>query len=145
MKLVLVCGPDGCVLDFDLVPANTSERDATLALPARQPIAGQLVICDKRCAGYEFEQAVGALGALVVRPSRTDEPGRARPPIGFIRQRIESIVNSFKDQLRLEDHPAKTPDGLWARIAARVLALCAAIHLTWQTGAPSRALTVYAH
>jgi Transposase DDE domain len=111
MKLVLVCGPDGCVLDFDLVPANTSERDATLALLARQPIAGQLVICDKRFAGYEFEQAVGALGALVVRPSRTDEPGRARPPIGFIRQRIESIVNSFKDQLRLEDHPAKPRTG----------------------------------
>jgi Transposase DDE domain len=118
MNLVLVCGPDGCVRDFDLVPANTSERDATLALLAHQPIAGQLVIGDKGFAGHEFEQAVGALGALVVRPSRTDEPGRARPPIGFIRQRIESIVNSFKDQLRLEDHPAKTPDGPWARIAA---------------------------
>jgi Transposase DDE domain len=111
MKLVLVCGPDGCIRDFDLVTANTSERDATLALLARQPIAGQLVICDKGFAGHEFEQAIGELGALVVRPSRTDEPGRARPPIGFIRQRIESIVNSFKDQLRLEDHLAKTPDG----------------------------------
>jgi hypothetical protein len=145
MKLVLVCGPDGCVRDFDLVPANAPEREATLALLARQPIAGQLVICDKGFAGSDFEQAVRELGALVVRPSRSDEPQRARPPIGFIRQRIESIVNSFKDQLRLEDHLAKTPDGLWVRIAARVLALCAAIHLNWQTGAPTRALTAYAH
>jgi hypothetical protein len=145
MKLVLVCGPDGCVRDFDLVPANAPERTAALELLARQPIAGQLVICDKGFAGHDFEQAVAALGALVLRPSRTDEPDRAQPPIGFIRQRIESIVNSFKDQLRLEHHLAKTADGLWARIAARVLALCAAIHLNWQTGNPSRALTTYAH
>ena len=145
MKLVLVCGPDGCVRDFDLVPANAPEREATLNLLARQPIAGQLVICDKGFAGHEFEQAVKDLGALVVRPSRADEPDRTQPPIGFIRQRIESIVNSLKDQLRLEHHLAKTPDGLWARIAARVLALCAAIHLNWQLGTPTRALTLYGH
>lgn len=145
MKLVLVCGPDGCVRDFDLVPANASEREATLSLLDRQPIAGQLVICDKGFAGHEFEQAVQALGARVVRPSRADEPERARPPIGFIRQRIESIVNSLKDQLRLEHHLAKTPEGLWTRIVARVLALSAAIHLNWQLGTPRRALTPYGH
>ena len=145
MKLVLVCGPDGCVRDFDLVPANAPEREATLDLLARQPIAGQLVICDKGFAGHDFEQAVRELGALVIRPSRDDEPDRAHPPISFIRQRIESIVNSFKDQLRLEHHLAKTPDGLWTRIAARVLALCAAIHLNWQLGTPRRALTPYGH
>jgi hypothetical protein len=145
MKLVLVCGPDGCVRDFDLVPANAPEREATLTLLARQPITGQLVICDKGFAGHGFEQAVSELGALVVRPSRADEPDRARPQIGFIRQRIESIVNSLKDQLRLENHLAKTPDGLWARIAARVLALCTAIHLNWQLGQPRRALTTYGH
>jgi DDE family transposase len=112
----------------------------------RQPIAGQLVICDKGYAGQDFEQAVRELGALVVRPCRADEPDRAQPAIRFIRQRIESIVNSLKDQLRLEHHLAKTPDGLWARITARVLALCAAIHLNWQTGqSPPRALTAYGH
>lgn len=145
MKLVLVCGPDGCVRDFDLVPANAPERESTLTLLARQPITGQLVICDKGYAGHDFEQAVRELDALVVRPPRTDEPDRTQPAIGFIRQRIESIVNSLKDQLRLEHHLARTPDGLWARIAARVLALCAAIHLNWQTGQPHRALTTYGH
>jgi Transposase DDE domain len=145
MKLVLVCGPDGCVRDFDLVRANAPEREATLDLLARQPIVGQLVICDKGFAGHDFEQAVRELGALVLRPSRADEPDRAQPPTRFIRQRVESIVNSLKNQLRLEHHLAKTPAGLWTRIAARVLALCAAIHLNWQTGTPSRALTTYAH
>ena len=145
MRLVLWCGPDGCVRDFDLVPANAPEREAVLELLERQPPAGQLVIADKGFAGREFEAAVSALGALLLRPNRADEPHRKTPPIGKIRQRIESIVNSLKDQLRLEHHLAKTPAGLICRITARILALNAAIHLNWQTGQPPRALTAYGH
>jgi hypothetical protein len=145
MRLVLWCGPDGCVRDFQLVPANAPEREAVLELLERQPPAGQLVIADKGFAGAEFEAAVAELGALLLRPSRADEPGRPNPPIGRIRQRIESIVNSLKDQLRLEHHLAKTPAGLICRITARILALTAAIHLNWQTGQPARALTAYGH
>ena len=145
MRLVLLCGPDGTVVDFDLVPADTPEREAGLALLERQPLSGQLLLCDKGFAGHDFEQAVGQLGALVLRPSRADEPNRAEPPIGFIRQRIESIVQTLKDQLRLEHHLARSPAGLYTRILARILALCAAIHLNWQTGQPARALAPYAH
>ena len=36
------------------------------------------------------------LGACLLRPSRADEPERESPPIGWIRQRIESIVQSFQ-------------------------------------------------
>jgi hypothetical protein len=145
MRLVLWCGPDGCVRDFDLVPANAPEREAVLELLERQPPAGQLVIADKGFAGQEFEAAVSELGGLLLRPSRADEPHRQAPPIGKIRQRIESIVNSLKDQLRLEHHLAKTPAGLVCRITARILALTAAIHLNWQTDQPRRALTAYGH
>jgi hypothetical protein len=77
---------------------------------------------------------------VLLRPSRADEPHRQSPPIGKIRQRIESIVNSLKDQLRLEHH-LPNPAGLVCRIAARILALTAAIHLNWQLGQPTRALT----
>jgi len=145
MRLVLWCGPDGCIRDFELVPANAPEREAVLCLLERQPPAGQLVIADKGFAGADFEQAVAELGALLLRPSRADEPERASPPIGRIRQRMESIINSLKDQLCLEQHLAKTPDGLVCRIAARILALTAAIHLNWQLGRPPRALTAYGH
>ena len=145
MRLVLWCGPDGCVRDFDLVPANAPERESVLALLERQPIEGQLVIADKGFAGAEFEQAVAALGATLLRPSRADEPDRPSPPIGPIRQRIESIVQSLKYQLRLEQHLARTPAGLLARILARILALSAAIHLNWQLGQPSRALSTYGY
>ena len=97
MRLVLWCGPDGCVRDFDLVPANAGEREAVLELLERHPPAGQLVIADKGFAGADFEQAVAELGGLLLRPSRANEPERSSPPIGRIRQRIESIVNSLKD------------------------------------------------
>ena len=145
MRLVLWCGPDGTVRDFDLVPANAPEREAVLELLCRQPPAGQLVIADKGFAGADFEQAVAELGALLVRPQRADEPDRPAPAIGRIRQCIESIVNSLKDQLQLERHLARTPEGLICRIAARILALTAAVHLNWQLRRPTRALTAYGH
>ena len=145
MRLVLWCGPDGCIRDFELVPANAGEREAVLELLCRQPPAGQLVIADKGFAGADFEQAVAELGALLVRPQRADEPDRPAPAIGRIRQRIESIVNSLKDQLQLERHLARTPEGLICRIAARILALTAAVHLNWQLRRPPRALTAYGH
>jgi len=114
-----------------------------LELLERQPPQGQLVIADKGFAGADFEHAVHQLGGLLLRPSRADEPARSSPPIGRIRQRMESIVNSLKDQLCLERHLARTPAGLVCRIAARILALTAAIHLNWQLGRPPRALTAY--
>jgi hypothetical protein len=143
MRLVLLSGPDGAIVDFDLVPADVPEREAGLVLLSRQPLHGQLVLCDKGFAGREFEQAVRELHALVVRPSRADEPDRVSPAIGWIRQRIESIVQTLKDPLCLEHHLAKTPAGLSARILARIVALCAAIHLNWQLGKPPRELVGY--
>jgi DDE family transposase len=145
MRLVLLCGPDGTIVDFDLVPADTPEREAALVLLERQPLRGQLVLCDKGFAGRDFEQAARQLGALVVRPSRANEPERPQPPIRFIRQRIESIVETLKDELTLERHRARTANGLFSRVIARILALCAAIHLNWQTGRPARELIAYRH
>jgi len=142
-KLVLLCAADGTICDFDLVAANTGERDAALALLQANPIEGATIICDKGFAGAEFNAAVAELQALLLRPSRTDEPDRPNPPIASIRQRIESIINSLKNQLLLERHGGRTPDGLLARITARVLALCAAINLNQRLGRPSRELTAY--
>ena len=145
MRLVLLCGPDGTVRDFELVAANTPEREAARVLLERQPIAGQLVICDKGFAGREFEQAVRELGASLLRPSRADEPDRPNPPTGWIRQRIESIVQTLKGHLRLEQHLAKTPQGLLTRVTARILALCAANHLNHQLRRPPRAIAAHTH
>jgi hypothetical protein len=143
-KLVLLCAPDGTIVDFDLVAANHGERDAALSLLEANAIEGATIICDKGFAGADFEIAVRELRALLLRPSRHDEPDRPTPPIGWIRQRIESIVNSLKDQLLLEQHGGRTPAGLLTRVTARILALCAAINLNQRLGRPSRELTAYA-
>lgn len=142
-KLVLLCAPDGTIIDFDLVAANAPEREAALALLQANPIQGATIICDKGFAGADFEAAIRELRALLLRPSRTDEPHRPNPPIGWIRQRIESIVNTLKDQLLLERHGARTPTGLLARVTARILALCACINLNQQLGHNSRTLAPY--
>lgn len=143
-KLVLLCAADGTIIDFDLVAANAPEREAALALLEANPIQGATIICDKGFAGADFEAAVRELRALLLRPSRADEPNRSQPPIGWIRQRVESIVNSLKDQLHLERHGGRTPAGLLARVTARVLALCACIHLNQHLGLNSRELVAYA-
>jgi Transposase DDE domain len=143
-KLVLLCATDGTIIDFDLVAANRGEREAALALLEANPIEGATIICDKGFAGTDFEAAVAELRALLLRPSRHDEPNRPHPPIGRLRQRIESIVNTLKDQLLLERHGGRTPAGLLARITARILALCACINLNQRLGHPSRELAAYA-
>ena len=143
-KLVLLCAPDGTICDFDLVAANKGERQAALALLEANPIEGATIVCDKGFAGADFEAAVRELRALLLRPSRADEPDRPNPPIGWIRQRIESIVNTLKDQLLLERHGGRTPAGLLARVTARILALCACINLNQQLGRNNRELSAYA-
>jgi len=143
-KLVLLCAPDGTIVDFDLVAANNPERDAALALLQANPIEGATIVCDKGFAGADFEATVRELRALLLRPSRADEPDRPNPPIGWIRQRIESIVNTLKDQLLLEQHGGRTPAGLLARVTARILALCACINLNQRLGLNSRNLVAYA-
>ncbi len=142
-KLVLLCAPDGTIVDFDLVAANNPERDAALALLQANPIEGATIVCDKGFAGADFEATVHQLRALLLRPSRADEPDRPNPPIGWIRQRIESIVNTLKDQLLLEQHGGRTPAGLLARVTARILALCACINLNQRLGLNSRNLVAY--
>lgn len=142
-KLVLLCAADGTIVDFDLVAANSGEREAALALLKANPIEGTTIICDKGFADTDFEAAVRELRALLLRPSRADEPDRPNPPIGWIRQRIESIVNTLKDQLLLEQHGARTPAGLLTRITARILALCTCINLNQRLGLTSRSLTAY--
>jgi hypothetical protein len=143
-KLVLLSAPDGTIVDFDLVAANTPERTSALSLLEANRIDGQTIICDKGFAGADFEAAVSELEALLLRPSRLDEPRRPDPAIGWIRQRIESIIQTLKDQLLLERHGGRTPAGLLARVTARVLALCACINLNQRLGLSSRELTAYA-
>ena len=90
-------------------------------------------------------RALGAaLGGLLLRPDRKDEPARVGN-LGRIRQWIESAFDTLKDQLSLERHGARTLSGLISRIARRLLALAATLLHNSQLGTPGRKLTAYDH
>ncbi|WP_228648924.1 hypothetical protein [Microtetraspora sp. AC03309] len=63
-----------------------------------------------------------------------------------MRQTIESINQTFKGQLDLERHGARTPAGVIIRVLTRTLALTAAIWHNDKTGQPiKRSLIAYDH
>jgi Transposase DDE domain len=143
LRLHTLMAPDGTPRAIALTSPKASERDVCLQLLQRVNRTGPLtVIGDKGYAGREFERDAQALGAMIIRPRRKDEPERG-PHLAPIRQRIESIYWTAKDILTLERHGARTLHGLRARIASRFLTLAAAITLNHQLGRPPRALVNY--
>ncbi len=62
-----------------------------------------------------------------------------------VRQLIESVNDTLKGQLNLEDHGGRSCAGVATRVAQRILAMAAAIWHNNQTGAPvTRSLIAYA-
>jgi len=63
-----------------------------------------------------------------------------------VRQSIESVNDTFKGQLSLEQHGGRTITGVAVRVLQRILALTAAIWHNWHTGQPvMRSLVAYDH
>jgi hypothetical protein len=143
MRLHLACGLDGTPRRAELRGADQKEREVALELLPRTLRGGEIVVCDKGYVGRAFEAAVAELGGRVVRPERKDERPSGRPRLGRIRQRIESVFQTFKDILCLERHGARTPEGLRTRVGVRILALAASVWLNHQLGRPSRSLVAY--
>jgi hypothetical protein len=142
MRLHAAFGPDGTPRALRLVAADRPERDVALNLLPATLRGGETVIADKGYAGREFTAAVNALGAVLVRPARADEPGDG-PHISSIRQRIESIFWTAKDLLTLERHGTRTLRNLRARILQRLLTLTACVYLNHWLRRPTRALIDY--
>jgi hypothetical protein len=143
MRLHLACALDGTPRRAELRGADQKEREVALELLPHVLRGGELVVCDKGYVGRDFEAAVAELGGQVVRPARKDEPAGSRPHLGRIRQRVESVFQTFKDILCLERHGARTPEGLRTRVGVRILALAASVWLNHELGRPSRSLVAY--
>ena len=119
---------------FCLAPANEGEREVAAAMLERARDAelltgGEIIVADKGFSG-EFEDVVASFDATLVRPDRKNEKPRFGK-LGGIRQWIESIYNTSKDQLSLEQHGGRIPEGVWARVSQRVLALAAGVWHSW--------------
>ena len=150
LKLYLLACPDGLPVAWCLANPSTGERQVAESLldqAARQQVLrpGLVVLADKGLAGRAFAQVVAELDAVLLRPDRADEPARFGN-LGGVRQWIEAIIDTLKDQLSLEGHGAHTIQGVWIRVAQRLLALATAVWFNWQLGAPiKRSLVAYDH
>jgi hypothetical protein len=144
-----VC-PDGLPVSWCLATPKLGEREVAQVLlddAARQQAlaVGTIILADKGLAGAEFEGHVAGLGAWLVRPDRKDEPRRFGS-LGGMRQWIESVINTLKDQLGLEQHRGRTLGGVVVRVGQRLLALAAVVWFNWQLGvSPKRSLLAFDH
>jgi hypothetical protein len=150
LKLYLLACPDGLPVAWCLANPTTGEREVAASLldrAARQQVLrpGLVVPADKGLAGRAFAQTVAGLDAVLVRPDRADEPTRFGD-LGGVRQWIEAIIDTLNGQLSLEGHGAHTIQGVWIRVAQRLLALAASVWFNWQLDAPiKRSLVAYDH
>ena len=146
LRLHLLTTPDGAVAAWALADPKLGDREVAQAmLENSPPRPGLLIVADKGYAGREFEDFVRELEAVLVRPDRRDER-RRYGKLGWIRQRIESVNDTLKGQLGLEEHGGRTHFGVFVRIAQRLLALTAGVWHNWLIGAPNkRSLVAYDH
>jgi len=152
LRLPLGCTLTGLPVKFALAGAKADERETLLGMleAARDVTAahpGQVIIGDKNYFGRAFEADLTERELVLLRPVRQGEAGRAGQNLFKpLRQVIESVNWTFKGQLDLERHGGRTPEGIIARVLARVLALTAAIWHNDRTGQPvMRSLTAYDH
>ncbi|MFB7457095.1 hypothetical protein [Streptomyces sp. NPDC056188] len=98
------------------VLAAMLEIDATLV--ARRE--GILLISDKGFASKPFEKDLSQLGIELLRPSLKREKKRyGEPMLKKVRQLIESVNDTLKGQLDLEQHGGRTFEGVAVRGARR--------------------------
>jgi hypothetical protein len=151
-KLLLICTCEGTVTGFALAnPKLAGEREQARTMlehqPANRPAPGTAIVTDKGLSGEDTEAFFASpdLGLTLIRPARKDEKTPRYFP-NWLRQRVEAIIWTLKNQLGLERHGGRVPAGLWARIVQRLLALNAAIWHNWTIGAPvQRSLIAYDH
>jgi hypothetical protein len=152
VRLHLVCTLSGLPVLFALAGAKADERETLLGmLEAGRDVTaahpGQVIIGDKNYFGRAFEADLTERELVLLRPVRKGEARRAGQELFKpLRQVIESVNWTFKGQLDLERHGGKTPEGIIARVLARILALTAAIWHNDKTGQDvKRSLIAYDH
>jgi hypothetical protein len=152
LRLYLACTPAGLPVLWALASPKIGEREvleAMLEVDAQlvRERQGLLLITDKGFASRTLEASLSADGITLLRPSRKDEAARGGEPVlKKVRQLIESVNDTLKGQLDLEQHGGRTFEGIAVRVAQRVLALTAAVWFNFRTGQDiARSLIAYDH
>ena len=110
LRLHLVATLHGLPIGFTLAGAKADGRQVLLDLLHDDPTLatsrpGQILLADKNCFGREFEASIADGGIQLLRRARKGERERAsgrffKP----LRQTLESILDTLKGQLDLEQH-----------------------------------------
>ena len=152
LRLHLVCTPAGLPVTFALANPKADERDIAIDMFDHDPTlfngrSVQTIVADKGYASREFETRLADHGVELVRPSLKREKTRRAPKqLKPIRQIVESVFDTLKGQLSLEQHGGHSQQGVLVRVLQRLLALTAAIWHNHHTGQPVlRSLTAYDH
>ena len=150
LRLHLITTVHGLPVAFALASPSVDERDVLVDLFTLQPTMlthpdGLILVVDKGYRDQATEAWLGDRDVTVVRPAyRNEAPRPGRPLLRAVRQTIESVNDTFKGQLDLEQHGGHTPTGVTIRILQRILALTAAMWHNWTTGQPvTRSLIAY--
>jgi hypothetical protein len=152
LKLYLLTTAEGMPVAWCLADPKLGEREVAAeflghARDTGALRAGMMVVTDKGLSGRELERyCADQIGILLARPNRKDETPPRFGNLSRIRQWIEAIYDTCKDQLNLERHGGRTAAGVITRIAQRLLALATAIWHNWKINAPvHRSLIAYDH
>ncbi len=152
LRLHLVCTPTGLPVTFALTDPKLDEREVAIDifehdLQLLKDRRGQTLVADKGYASAEFENRLAEHGVELLRPAKARQAarrgGRQLKPV---RQIVESVFDTLKGQLSLEEHHAHSKQGVYVRVLQRLLAMTAAIWHNHHTGQPVlRSLTAYDH
>lgn len=152
LRLFLICTPAGMPVTWALASPKIDEREVLAAMLDREPHlatdrAGLLLIADKGFASKEFEADLATRGVTLLRPSfKREKPRPGEPLLKSVRQLIESVNDTLKGQLGLEQHGGRSFEGVAVRVAQRILAMAAAIWHNHHIGAPTtRSLIAFDH
>ena len=152
LRLHLLCTLHGLPVGYAISGAKADEREVLLGILEADPAltagrSGQTVIADRHYYGQQFETTLNGHGITLLRPARAGETPRPGARLFKpLRQVIESINDTFKGQLDLEQHGGHTPAGVLVRVLQRILALTTAIWHNHHVGAPTpRSLIAYDH
>jgi hypothetical protein len=153
LKLHLVCTPAGLPVTWALADPKVDERQVLAALLDAEPALattrpGLLILGDKGYISAELDRFLAARSISLLRPSYRNRgtPQPAEALLKTVRQLIESVNDTLKGQLDLEQHGGRTIEGVGIRVAHRILAMTCAIWHNRTIGAPiTRSLTAYDH
>ncbi|MEU7787284.1 IS982 family transposase [Amycolatopsis sp. NPDC049159] len=152
LRLHLVCTPAGLPIVWAPADPKVDERQVLMAICGHEPHLltdrpGLSIIADEGSVSCELDHYLTERGVRLIRPSYRDRrPHPGEPLLKSIRQLIESVNDTLKGQLNLEQHGGRTIEGVGVRVAQRLLALTAAIWHNRATRQPiTRSLTAYDH